>query len=71
MIDSLAMLLCIAGFGLISLRYDRTGFIVSAAGSVCWLLYGIAAGSVPLVLQSIAFLVFSTIGAVRCLAKQC
>ncbi len=63
MIDSIAMILCITGFGLLSFGKPRVGFIISAAGSVAWLLFGIAVTSTPLILQSIAFLTFSVVGA--------
>lgn len=62
MIDSIAMLCCVLGFGLLSIGQSRAGFAVSAAGSVAWLMFAVGVSSTPLLLQSIAFLAFSVYG---------
>jgi hypothetical protein len=64
MIDLIAMILCIAGFGALSLGFRRVGFAVSLAGSMAWLLFAMGVNSNPLLLQSIAFMVFSGVGLV-------
>jgi hypothetical protein len=64
MIDSIAMILCIGGFGALSLSFRRIGFALSLAGSLAWLLFALGVNSTPLLLQSIAFLVFSGVGLV-------
>lgn len=64
MIDTIAMILCIGGFGALSLGFRRFGFAVSLAGSCFWLMFALAVGSNPLLLQSIAFSVFSCVGLV-------
>jgi hypothetical protein len=66
MIDSIAMVLCIGGYGLIALGLGRTGFALSMAGSLGWLQFSLASGSVPLFVQSIFFLVLSAVGLVKC-----
>lgn len=65
MIDSLGMILAIAGYGLLSFGLPRTGFVVSAAGSAFWLIFGIGVSSTALILQSVAFLILSIVGMVK------
>jgi hypothetical protein len=64
MIDSIAMILSIGGFGVLSFGFRRIGFALSLAGSLAWLLFALGVNSTPLLLQSIAFLVFSGVGLV-------
>lgn len=64
MIDSIAMVLCIGGYAALSLGFRRIGFAASLAGSGFWLLFAMGVNSQTLMLQSIAFLVFSGVGLV-------
>lgn len=64
MIDSIAMILCIGGFAALSFGFRRAGFALSLAGSGFWLLFALGVNSTPLMLQSLAFLVFSGVGIV-------
>jgi hypothetical protein len=64
LIDSIAMILSIGGFCALSLSFRRIGFSLSMAGSLAWLLFALGVNSTPLLLQSIAFLVFSGVGLV-------
>jgi hypothetical protein len=65
MIDTTAMILCILGFGLVSFGQSRAGFILSLLGSVFWLFFAMSINSTPLMLQSVAFATFSTVGLFR------
>jgi hypothetical protein len=65
MIDTLGMVLCISGFALLSFGNQRWGFTISAAGSLFWLLFGIAVSSNALIIQSVAYLALSTYAALR------
>lgn len=62
MIDSIAMLLCVAGYALLSFNKSRAGFALGGAGSIAWLLFAMGVNSTPLLLQSLAFLSFSVYG---------
>lgn len=62
MIDLLATLLCVTGFATISLKHPKPGFLLSIAGSVCWFLFGLGIHSPALIVQSIAFMIFGTVG---------
>ncbi len=64
MIDSIAMVLCVLGYAALSFGFRRFGFAVSLAGSCFWFMFALAVGSNPLLLQSIAFSVFSCVGLV-------
>jgi hypothetical protein len=61
-IESTAMLLCIGGMGLLSFGQRKLGFAASAVGRVLWLFFSLGVNSVPLMLQSVAFLGFSVYG---------
>jgi ABC-type proline/glycine betaine transport system permease subunit len=65
MIDTLGMLLCIAGYGFLSFGLPRIGFVISATGSGFWFMFGLAVSSNALILQSIAFFILSVIGMVK------
>lgn len=62
MIDTIAMLLCVSGFTLLSFRQLKKGFAISAVGSAAWLLFAIQVQSVPLIIQSVCFLAASIRG---------
>jgi hypothetical protein len=64
MIDSIAMILCIGGQAALAFGFRRTGFAAALAGSGCWLLFAMGVNSNTLLLQSVAFLVFSGVGLV-------
>jgi hypothetical protein len=70
MIDSIAMVLCILGFGALALKFDKAGFALSGAGSVAWLLFALGVNSTPLLLQSLAFLLFSGVGLGKCFQRS-
>jgi hypothetical protein len=44
-IDTLGMLLCIAGYGFLSFGLPRIGFVISATGSGFWFMFGLAVSS--------------------------
>lgn len=65
MIDIAAMILCVGGFGLLSVGFVKLGFLVSLMGSLLWLIYALRIKSWALVAQSVAFAIFSTVGLLR------